>query len=228
MKGWEGMELFQAVAERKSIRKFKSEPVERALLAEILKAALRAPSAINTQPWECWVVGGKTLRILSQEMFAEAAAGKPPCSDFELQKPRKEPFLSRMRDNGKGLFGLLGIERQDKEKREAFSLSMYKFFDAPQVIFVCLEARLGWYGVFDCGGFVQTVCLLATEKGLGTCIQHSGVNYPDIIRKYLPIPEEKKILAAVAIGYPDEEAVVNRFRSNREPLEKVVYWTDLT
>jgi nitroreductase len=166
--------------------------------------------------------------MLSQEMFAGVAAGKLPCSDFDLQKTWKEPFLGRMRDNGKGLFGLLGIERRDKEKREAFSFSMYKFFDAPQVIFVCLDASLGAYGVFDCGGFVQTICLLSTEKGLGTCIQHSGVNYPDIIRKYVPIPEEKRILVAIAIGYPDEEAAVNRFRSNRDPLEKVVHWTDLT
>jgi nitroreductase len=115
----------------------------------------------------------------------------------------------------------------DKEKKEAFSLSMYRFFDAPQVIFVCLDASLGAYAVFDCGGFVQTICLLATAKGLGTCIQHSGVNYPDIIRKYVPIPEEKEILVAIAIGYPDEEAMVNRFRSNREPLENVVHWMDL-
>ncbi len=222
------MELFQAIDGRKSIRKFRSEPVERALLAEILQAAIRAPSAINTQPWECWVAGGKTLRQLSQEMFEEAAKGRPSRSDFKLQKTWEEPFLNRMRDNGKGLFGLLGIERHDKEKREAFSLSMYRFFDAPQVIFVCLDASLGAYSLFDCGGFVQTVCLLASEKGLGTCIQHSGVNYPDIIRKYVPIPEEKKILVAIAIGYPDEEAVVNRFRSNREPLENVVHWMDLT
>jgi nitroreductase len=226
-KGWERMEVLRAVVERRSIRKFRSEPVERALLGEILQAAVRAPSAINTQPWECWVVGGKTLGMLSQEIFAEAAEGRPHRSDFELQKTWKEPFLNRMRDNGKGLFGLLGIERHDKEKKEAFSLSMYRFFDAPQVIFVCLDASLGAYAVFDCGGFVQTICLLATAKGLGTCIQHSGVNYPDIIRKYVPIPEEKEILVAIAIGYPDEEAMVNRFRSNREPLENVVHWMDL-
>ena len=221
------MELFRAIDERRSIRKFKAEPAERALLAEILQAALRAPSAINTQPWECWVVGGETLRKLSHEMCAEAAEGRPHRSDFELQKAWKEPFLNRMRDNGKGLFGLLGIERHDQEKKAAFSMSMYRFFDAPQVVFVCLDASLGTYGVFDCGGFVQTICLLATEKGLGTCIQHSGVNYPDIIRKYAPIPEEKKILVAIAIGYPDEEATINRFRSNREPLENVVHWRDL-
>jgi nitroreductase len=54
------------------------------------------------------------------------------------------------------------------------------------------------------------------------------VHYPDIIRKYVPIPVEKRILVAISIGYPDDEAVVNRFRSNREPLEKVVHWEDLT
>ena len=135
--------------------------------------------------------------------------------------------MNRMRENGKGLFGLLGIDRQDKEKRKAFTLSMHKFFGAPQVIFLCLDSSLGDYSVFDCGCFTQNVCLLAASKGLGTCIQQSGVHYPDIIRKHVPIPAEKKILIAIAIGYPDEQAMVNQFRSNREPLEKVVHWEDL-
>ena len=128
----------------------------------------------------------------------------------------------------KGLFGLLGIDRHDKEKRKAFNLSMYKFFDAPQVIFLCLDSSLGAYSLFDCGCFAQNICLLATAKGLGTCIQLPGVHYPDIIRKYVPIPVEKKILVAISVGHPDEQAVINRFRSNREPLENVVHWEDLT
>ena len=53
------MELLEAIQNRKSIRKFKPEPVPRIMLEEILQATLRAPSAINTQPWECWVVGEK-------------------------------------------------------------------------------------------------------------------------------------------------------------------------
>ena len=132
-----------------------------------------------------------------------------------------------MRENGKGLFGLLGIERQDKEKRKAFTLSMHKIFDAPQVIFLCLDSSLADYSLFDCGCFAQNICLLATSRGLGTCIQHSGVHDPDIIRKYVPIPVEKKFLVAISIGYPDEQAVINQFRSNRETLEKVVHWESL-
>ena len=222
------MELLEAIQNRRSIRRFKPEPVPRTMLEEILQAALRAPSAINTQPWECWVVGGETLQRLSGELYAEAMKGNPSRSDFAMSETWKEAYMNRMRENGKGLFGLLGIERQDREKRKAFSLSMNKFFDAPQVIFLCLDSSLGDYSLFDCGCFAMNICLLATSKGLGTCIQHSGVHYPDIIRKYVPIPVEKKILVAIAIGYPDEQAVINRFRSTRETLENVVHWKDLT
>lgn len=222
------MELLEAIENRKSIRKFKSDPIPRVMLQEILQVALRAPSAINTQPWECWVVGGETLQNLSRDLYAEGLTGRHSRADFKLSEIWKDTYMNRMRENGKRLFGLLGIDRQDKEKKKAFALSMYKFFGAPHVIFLCLDSSLGDYSLFDCGCFVQNVCLLATSKGLGTCIQHSGVHYPDIIRKYIPIPVEKKILAALSIGYPDEEAIVNQFRSSREPLEKVVHWEDLS
>jgi nitroreductase len=221
------MELLEAIQERRSIRKFTSNPVSKAVVGEILQVALRAPSAINTQPWECWVVGGETLKRISGEMYEEAGKEIPSRSDIEMQETWGEAYMKRMRENGKGLFGVLGIERHDQEKRKAFRLSMYKFFDAPQVIFLCLDASLGEYSIFDCGCFAQNICLLAASRGLGTCIQHSGVNYPDIVRKYVPIPREKNILVAIAIGYPDEDAVINRFRSKREPLENLVHWQDL-
>ena len=69
------MELLEAIHNRKSIRQFKPDPVPRVLLQEILRAALRAPSAINTQPWECWVAGGEALRRLGRELYAERAKG---------------------------------------------------------------------------------------------------------------------------------------------------------
>ena len=218
------MDVLQAIHERKSIRQFRPDPVPRDLLQDILQAALRAPSAINTQPWECWVVGGEPLRRMSREMYTEAEKESPSRADFVLPERWKEPYLGRMRENGKRLFGILGIERQDKEKRQAFGLSMYRFFGAPQAIFLCMDSSLGDYSLFDCGCFAQNICLLALSRGLGTCIQHSAVNYPDIIRKHAPIPAAKKIIAAISIGYPDEDAVVNRFRSSREPVENVVHW----
>ena len=125
------MELLEAIQNRKSIRKFKPQAVPRPMLEEILQAALRAPSSINTQPWECWVVGGETLQRLGRELYAEGAKGVHSRGDFTNPETWKDTYMNRMRENGKGLFGLLGIDRQDKEKRKAFTLSMHKYFRRP-------------------------------------------------------------------------------------------------
>lgn len=217
------MNIKEAIRKRKSIRKFKPDPVPREMLHEILKEALWAPSAINTQPWEFAVVGGETLKKIALASYEAAMMERVPRPDFEIPNFWKQVYMSRMRENGKRLFGVaLGIERGNLEKRRAFYLSMYRYFDAPQVIFLCIDESLSWISIFDCGCFVQTLCLLAASNGLGTCIQHSGVHFPDIIRKHVPIPKEKKILLDIAIGYPDEKAQINQFRSHREPLENFI------
>ena len=171
-------------------------------------------------------MGGATARQLAQEIYEAGKNGEVPRSDFPVPDQWKEVFMNRMRENGRRLFGLLGIDR-DKEAKKAFGLSMFKLYEAPQVIFVCLDESLGHYSVFDCGCFVQTVCLLATSKGLGTCILESAARYPDILRKRLGIPPEKKILLGIAIGHTDREAIINQFQSNREPIENVAHWHDI-
>ena len=221
------MEILRAIQERRSTRKFKSDPVPRATIEEILQAAQRSPSAINTQPWECWVVGGETAKQLAREIYQAGKNGEAPRNDFDAPTEWKEVHMNRMRENGKRLFALLGIDRQDQEGKKAFALSMYNFYDAPQVIFVCLDEGLGYYSILDCGCFVQTICLMATSKGLGTCILESAVRYPEIIRKYLSIPAQKKILVGIAIGHTDHEAIINQFESNRDRLENVAHWQDI-
>jgi nitroreductase len=221
------MEILRVIRERKSIRKFKSELVSKSMLEKILIAAHRSPSAINTQPWECWVVGGGTVIRLAGEMYQAGKNREVPHPDFQLTKQWKEVYINRVRENGKRLFSLLGIDRQDQERRKAFNLLSYRFYDAPQIIFVVMDESLGYYSIFDCGCFVQTVCLVSTSMGLGTCILESAVHFPNIIRKYVPIPKEKKIIVGIAIGYPDNEATVNQFISTRDPLDNFVKWQDV-
>lgn len=219
------MEIMEAVMTRKSTRAFRPTPVPEEFLKEILQAAIRSPSSINTQPWECWVVQGETTRRLAEELYREAQNGGLPRPYFHLTHHWKEVYRNRMKENGKLLFGSLGINAGDREARKAFNLSMYTFYGAPQVLFVCLDESLGPYSIFDCGCLAQTICLLATSRGLGTCILESAIRYPDIIRKYVPIPPDKWPLVGIAIGYPDHESAITRIESNREPLAKIVQWS---
>ena len=186
------MELLEAVQNRKSIRKFKPDPVPEQCLREYCRRPCGLPRPSTPSRGNAGSWGEKRSSDWAGNCMPKEQGKVHPRADFTLSEIWKEAYMNRMRENGKGLFGLLGIDRQDKEKRKAFALSMHKFFGAPQVIFLCLDSSLGDYSVFDCGCFTQSVCLLAASKGLGTCIQHSGVNYPDIIRQACTHPRGKE------------------------------------
>lgn len=65
-------EVLKAIAERRSIRSYKADPVSREQLDQLLAAAVQAPSARNSQPWHFSVVRDeKLLTIINQEVAAE-------------------------------------------------------------------------------------------------------------------------------------------------------------
>jgi nitroreductase len=103
---------------------------------------------------------------------------------------------------------------------------MFRFFGAPQAIYLHQERTLSPYSIFDAGLLAQNIALLAAEKGLGTCFLAVSVLYSDVIRRHTGIPETDRILIGLALGYPDEGAPINRFWSERVPIENMVRWVD--
>jgi nitroreductase len=93
------------------------------------------------------------------------------------------------------------------------------------IIYVIFNADLGEpYTMFDLGAITHAICLAAHDLGLGTCISAQIARYPDIIRRHLGLTPAHKIAVGVALGYPEVHAPVNAFRTEREPLEKLVQW----
>jgi nitroreductase len=216
----------ETMEQRKSARAFRREPVPREVLQDILRAALRAPSWGNTQPWKMTVVGGKALQTMIGESVKRVLAREGPSPDVEMPRDWPSELDRRYKQNGKKLFEVLGIQRGDQEKRIAHRLSMFRFFDAPQAIYLHQERTLSAYSIFDAGLLAQNITLLAEERGLGTCFLAVSVLFPEVIRKHTGIPDTDRILIGLAIGYPEEEAPINRFRSERVPLQDVVRWVD--
>ena len=108
---------------------------------------------------------------------------------------------------------------------------MGRFFDAPHAILISIDRSfhhmddlLNVWGLFGCGSVATNIALLATDRGLGTCLEVAPVAYPDAIREVLQLPDSKLMVIAVAIGYPDQDSPLNQFRSEREPLERIVRW----
>ena len=220
------MELRETIELRKSIRAFRREPIPRGVLQDILQTALRAPSWGNTQPWRVTVVGGKILESIVENVLKKVTANEPPCPDIEFPQAWPDSLSRRYKENGKMLFEVLGIGREDREKRDHHRLSMFRLFGAPQAIYLHQDRCLSAYSIFDAGLLAQNIALVAAERGVGTCFLAVSVLYPEVIRKYTGIPESDRILIGLAVGYPDEDAPINQFRSERVPIENVVRWVD--
>jgi len=80
------------------------------------------------------------------------------------------------------------------------------------------------YALPNVGLILQTICLLAHGKGLGSCIMACAIAYPDLLRSLARIPENRTIVMGVVLGWPDPEAPVNQFKRSRAALEDVVTW----
>jgi nitroreductase len=78
--------------------------------------------------------------------------------------------------------------------------------------------------LLDIGAVMQSICLAALSRGLGTCIEDQGVMYPEVIREFAEIPASKRIIISIAIGYPDWSFPANRVESAREPIDSTTTW----
>jgi nitroreductase len=220
------MDIAEAIRQRKSIRGFKPDPVSKEILTKILESACRAPSAMNTQPWEFAVLTGEVLDRLRVAIVDRLKQKEPRRPEHQIVRwPMDGVYRDRQVELAKGLFKLMDIAREDREKREAWLERGFRFFDAPVAILLLTDIALSDTGpLLDIGAAMQTICLAALDFGLGTCIEDQGVSYPEVIREIARIPEDKKIVIAIAIGYPDGDFPANSIKSGREPLEKNTLW----
>jgi nitroreductase len=221
------MDVTTAVKGRRSIRKFKEKEVTQEIVREILGDALWAPSWGNTQPWEFYVVLGDTLERFKKANRNKFLEGEPQASDVPMPGMWPGPHKKRYVGLGKSVLEALSIGREDSEARTNYYADMYYLFDAPCLILICLDKELSIeYAMLDVGLITQTICLLAHERGLGTCMLANSSRYPGLLREMLPIPESKNIVIGTALGYPDLDSPVNRFERKRVELEEVVTWVN--
>ena len=219
------MEIFQAVTTRRSIRRFKPDPVPEPLLREILEAARWSPSWGNTQPWEISVVTGAALDRFRKANRQHLLDGVIPDPDTPMPDAWPEPLKQRYGDVGKQVLTALEIPRGDKEARLRYAGDMFALFSVPSLLLFCVDRGIPReYAMLDTGAIVQTVCLLAHARGLGSCILAASVRYPALIREIIPIPETRAVIIGVAVGYPDGEAPVNQFTRERANPDEFIRW----
>ncbi|MCF3593830.1 nitroreductase [Rhodobacteraceae bacterium LMO-12] len=215
------MKLDQAMRGRRSIRGFTADPVPRELLEEIIALANRAPSSMNTQPWHLHIVTGEPLERIREGNSTLMLSGYPPQREINDHGAYDGVHRERQIEIAVQLFEAMGIERNDKEKRQDWVMRGFRQFDAPVSVVVCFDRSLednGTIAHFDLGALTYGLVLAAWSRGLGAVINGQGIMQSPVVREHAGIPDDQVILTCVALGWPDENFAANSVKSRRRPV----------
>ena len=211
-----GQDFLNVLNSRKSIRRYKPDPVPDEMIDKILEAARWAPTGENYQPWRFIVIRDQETRNKIGDLALEGS-GSRMTSWYCLNELQRR---------------FEGIE--DPEKRKTVLEFMYSgkvsefCKQAPVVIAVIGDLRVGSVDVpYDCCAALENMSLQAHAMGLGSCWVYGPVaSTRDAIRfkEILGIPTAMgyyKVISYLAVGYPLEQ---RRHPRPKMPLEEMVYW----
>jgi nitroreductase len=210
------MKVTEAVTTRRSIRAFTDQPVDLATLTRVMDKARWAASGCNYQPWEASILTGEPLAALQ----AKLAASPPQAAEYDWTAPGQEDaYQSRLHGISRGMFGAMGIARDDGAGRMAAMARNTTSFGAPAVMFVYFPRLMKEPQWSDVGMWLATVALLLREEGLDSCFQEYMALFANVIREHLGLDHERYMFfCGMAIGYRDPDAPVNNFTRERVPL----------
>lgn len=212
------MNVSDAIAARRSVRAFRPEAPPGSVVRTILEQAARAPSGGNLQPWLVHALAGEPLA----QLLAQVAASPPQAAPEYAVYPSDlwEPYRSRRFASAEQLYASIGIPRSDKPARLRQMAKNAQFFGAPVGIFISIDSAMGPPQWSDLGGYLQSVMLLAVERGLATCPQEYWAYCSEPVKALLGLTTDQTLFAGIALGYEDEQAPINQWRTDRAPFEE--------
>ena len=224
----------EAITSRMSMRAFSDQAVPRDTIEALLQVASRAPSGTNTQPWKVYVLQGANRDSLVQKVCAahddlrdhpEKAADYQEAYDYYPEK-WVSPYIDRRRENGWGLYGLLGIVKGEKDKMHAQHQRNFCFFDAPVGLMFTIDKVMGRGSLLDYGMFLQNIMVAARGRGLHTCPQAAWNNFAHIILPHIGAPDSEMLVCGMSLGWIQANEPVNTFFTPREDVANFTHWCD--
>lgn len=216
------MDAIECIKTRMSIRKFKPDPVPLEILRNVIDTAKWSPSYKNTQPWEVVIVSGKKKEALSKLLVELLEKNTKPCPD--LPEPLSWPpdIEARIAALMKRRSEITGQDLNSPEFLKKAKIANFQFYGAPHGISLFQDSSLTPWSIFDMGLFAQSLMLAAHAYGLGTVPQAFLTDYAKQAKQFLGIPESKRLVLGISIGYPDLTSPVNRFRTDRGETDEIV------
>jgi len=206
--------------QRRSVRAYLPTPVSEDLLGQIMTTARLAPSGANLQPGVFVAVRGAVRQQLSDDLAQAWREGRQETEDYDyFPKPMPMTLRRRQVAAAQALYGALGVARDERAGRDAQFERNFRFFDAPVALIVAMPHDFGAGGYMDLGMTLYGLMLAAQAKGLSTCAIGAMASYPSLIRQYVGLDADTKVVCGMALGYADPDAPVNQTQTTRCALD---------
>ncbi|WP_420395560.1 nitroreductase [Nioella sp.] len=208
---------------RYSCRAFRSNPLPRDLIEEIVSDAQKVASWCNAQPWQLVVTGAEETDRLRAALAEEmtSASHRP---DIPFPERYSGVYKERRSTCGWQLYGAVGVEKGDRDGSHRQMMENFRFFGAPHVAVLTSEAELGPYALVDCGGFLTALTLAATARGVATIPQAALASYAPLLHRFFDLPETRTIVCVISMGRADKDHPANSFRTTRAGLDETLRW----
>jgi F420 biosynthesis protein FbiB-like protein len=195
--------LRRVIRERRSIRRYQARPVERAVLEELLEAAIWVPSAHNRQPWRFCVVTSPAVKARLSAAMGERWRRDLTADGADPAAIRQRVAVSHARITGAAA---LVVAAASMEEMDVYP-------DA-------LRSQAEWtMAVQSVALACQNLLLAAQAHGLGACWMCAPLFVPELVCAVLDLPEGWQPQALITLGYPAESKV-----KERAPLASRVVW----
>lgn len=206
-------DILDVIITRKSIRRYKPDPVPDEMIDKILEAARWAPTGENHQPWRLIVVRDpETIKKIGQ--MAKVGSGIFATTEYSMGRMRQ-------------FEGIKDPKERERIERFMFTGEVSAFLGkAPLLIVVCGRCD-ALDTPYDLSACAENMLLEAHSLGLGACWVHgpvAPVRGEIRMKQLLDIPpgmEKYKLLAVISFGWPESPRKHPRPKLN---LEEIVYW----
>ena len=209
------------IRSRFSPRAFLPDPVPAEVIKQVLIDAQSAPSNSNTQPWIVHLFGGDEVTKLSEALLKQFDS-KGPTPDFTTDYG-DGVHKKRSQELGAKMYGMLGVERDDKEGRIEFIRENLRFFGAPNAAMLFIPA-LGdrMRASFDQGAFVENFLLSLRAHGYDGIPQGMPSLVAPAVREHLGLSDDYQMVAGIAFGKADKDDHMHKVGPGRAPLSEMV------
>ena len=133
----------------------------------------------------------------------------------------KDPYNRRRIKCAEDLYGTIGISRDNKLARLMQFAKNFDFYGAPVGMVLSIDRSMEQGQWADVGMFLQSILLLAHERGLSACPQAAWAVMHKTVRAHLALPEEYIVFCGISLGYADLSQPINGLVTERAPFEEI-------